>query len=732
MGDATLFLKDDYTRSRPPPLRGYMYSANDYLKHRYPHSTEAQRQKYLEKVLKDKMQNPMAEVLFHPVPGKTERKKVSLLKYTLRNMKQNIITPSGSVYMLPTKKESFIKKSLAAKLKDRKVYKKKMLGALAVGNAIDAATYNFLQASTKIFINSAPGAMNSPYNALYDLPGYNAITSTARQSVKYGYAQTERLIEGNLYIPSFDDMVTYCLNLIRAMPDITGKVFEAYEIYLPTIEETSKHFMESLKYYTSSVKIEKLNSFFASCSPTERAFCVYAGCLKTLVTFNDKLFRDFFQDFFKTDGSFDPNSKPDDALGFEDDLTAMVTSLNYEELGWQPPDPQKPNEPPKRNELYDAVKNNPDGARRITAIATHMETCLNKMGPLISILFRLDADIAQLNAHPNMMRRCVIISDTDSVIFSTQSMVEWYSGKVTFEKSSYQINAFTVYLLSRTLEHVFARLSTGFGMIGDDIKKIAMKNEFLYPIMMRTAIAKHYAGITTFQEGKLLAKPKKDIKGVQFRSSTLPAQTIKAAESFLVDDILTKVMKDGILHADNLLSKVAEFELNVYDSLLEGKRDFLQTITVKPGDEYDDPDRTQYFYYELWEKVFVPKFDSITIPDKCYKLPLRRDGKVLMEEPFLSQLKAFDEQTYNNLTAYLDTLTKNKLSYLVIPPTMSVIPEILINLVDVRSIIFQNTRPFYLGLESLGFGYCYNPNNRPSTLVSDFFVVRENQKGVPF
>lgn len=726
-----MFRHKDYAPNRALPLKGYHDTAIDYLKRKHPLASEAQIKAFVEDLIKKKAQTPIAEVLLHPIPGKTERKKIPLLKHAIKNLGQNIITPSGSVYMLPTKKESFIKKTLTDKLNDRKVFKKKMLNALAVGDAIEAATYHFLQASTKIFINSAPGAMNSPYNCLYDLPGYNAITSTARQSVKYGYAQTERLIEGNLYLPTYEDVCSYCLNLVRVMPQSAGSIFQTYGIYSPSAKDVATFFMESLRYYTSATKIETLISLFSTFSDAERAFVFYAGCLKNLVRFNDEKFRAYFADLFRTDMPIDPKSDPKDALSFNGDMLSMITSLNYEVLGYQPIDPEKPNDPPKRNELYDAIKNNPDGARKITAIGNHVEHCLHQMSPLFILLFRLDADIGRLHAHPNMMRRCVIISDTDSVIFSTQSMVEWYSGGVSFDKPSYEINAFTVFLLSQTLEHTFARLSTGFGMIGDDIDKIVMKNEFLYPIMMRTGIAKHYAGITTVQEGKLLPKPKTDIKGVQFRSSTLSSDTIKAAERFLVDDILLAVMKHGKIKTHDLLMKVGNFEQSVYQSLLEGDRKYLQTIPVKPGDEYDDPDRTQHFYYELWEKVFVPKFESIVLPNKCYKIPLRRDGKVLMEKPFLDALKAFDRETFERMETYLSELTKNKLSYLIIPPTMSLVPEILRPLIDYRAIIYQNTHPFYLALESLGFGYCYNPNGRPSTLISDYFDLGPDRKAIP-
>ncbi len=710
-----IFKHDQYVASRPRMLSAYIVQMTTYLKSLHPDQSHDEIKAFVIDTVNKQIKVPAVEILRHPSPGNTIRETVSLTHHVAKNIGQDIITPSGTVYMLPTKKKSFLKVSLANKIGERKVYKKIYLSALEAGDMIKAGTNNLLQSSTKIYVNSAPGAMGSPFNILYDLPGYNAITSTSRHSVKYGYAHTERLVDANLFLVSYNDVVAYCIRLMNVQPDGVWEMICRHHLHVPTVAELTQYFVTSLSYYMMKTPDAEITTFITTLSPATRAFIFYAGCLKNLIVYNDQFFRAFFQRLFSTECAFDPNDDPTQ-IGrvFETDLLAMVTSLNYEVLGY--------NEDGERYNLYDATIHHPNRVRQIMAIARHVETSLQSISDLLSICFRLDTDIARLGDHPHMVRKAVLVSDTDSVIFSTQTLVEWYSGgTVNFSRSSYEINAFTVYVLSRSLEHVFARLSCGFGMVGDDISKIAMKNEFLYPIMLRTPISKHYAGIVQMQEGKLLPKPKTDIKGIQFRSSTLSSVTNKAAEEFLINAMNT-LIKDGTLKAHDLLSTVSGFESQVYDSIMSGDRLFLETASIKSADEYADASKSAYFYYVFWESVFVPRFDSMLLPNKCFKLPLIDDGEILKNAAILEDIKTFDSEIHKRLLAFMEKYPKKSISHILVPPTVTVIPELFRPLIDVRSIIYENTKPFYLGLKSMGFGYTFSKN---MLLITDFFNPKD-------
>lgn len=716
------FKHEHYPTNRPRIIPLWLREVSTFLKLKHPQVPNEVIHAFAEKELRRRMVIPMVEILRHPTPGNTIRETVPLTTHLTRDVKNNIIAPSGSTYVPPTVKESFLKISLAAKVAERKKYKKIMLEAKEAGDKLKTDIYQYLQASTKIFVNSAPGAMNSPFNILYDKPGFNSITSISRMSVKYGYGHTERVVEGNLYLPDYEDVVSYCLRLHMTKPDTLSSVLSRYNLHIPSAEEVTEHLMESVKYYTTKPLRDKILSFIQTLPDDTRAFVLYAGCWKTLTHRNEAFFKSFLRSFFNTDIPVDTTADPKEIFKTEADMLAMITSVNYDLLGMD----TKGN----RLNLKNAVDGgNIQGAQHLLSIAKHMEHMISEHADLFSCFFRLESDLAKIQFHPNMVRRCVLVSDTDSVIFSTQSMIEWYSGEVNYSKSSYQINAFTVYLISRSLEHVFARLSTGFGMVGDDIKKISMKNEFLYTIMLRTTIKKHYAGIVQIQEGKLLPKPAKDIKGVQFRDSKLSAQTNKDAEAFLID-LLQSVVDNGKINGRDYLDKVHKIERKIYDSIMSGSRDYLKTVPVKPAAEYknDNPMQTNYFYYELWSQVFARRFDDMVIPNKCYSLPLKNGGKCITAPEWLDQLSSFDKKMTQELLSFLEQSEKKSFSQLLIPPTMASVPEIFRPLIDVRSVIFTNCKPFYLALESIGFAYIYGKDN---FLISDFYNP-DNLPKIPY
>lgn len=706
-----LFKDKEYITKRPLVLSGYAEQQLAYLKLRMPDVPDSVLRQMITEVINENLTDPTIEILRHPSPGNTVRESVPLSTHIKQNIAQNIITPSGSVYCLPTQKESFLKVSLANKIKERKVYKGIMLKAAEEGDSVKEATYNLLQASTKIFVNSAPGAMGSAFNILYDMPGYNSITSTARQSVKFGYAHTERFLEGNLFLETTNDVIAYCIRLKTIEPENVMQVITDYRMYIPTVDDVYDYFMDCLVYYSLTPERDAVRDFVKSLPVSTRTYVFYAGCLKNVMMYNSSFFKTFIQKFFSHDTlTIDETENPENVFKFEGDLMAMITSTNADVLGRD--------EKGDRYNLETGLKGNPTGVRTVCAIARHMNTMLTRIEPIIRTFLKVESEFSRLGSHENMVRKCVLVSDTDSVIFTTQTLVEWYCGKIEFNADLYRMNAFAVYAISRTVEHGLARLSCGFGMIGNDTTKICMKNEYLYPIMLRTTIKKHYAGIIQIREGKILPKPKDDIKGLQFRSSTLSTDTNDAAKKFLIGT-LTEVMEKGKLNARDVLKKVADFEQKIHTSITSGERDYLPMASVNTKENYSgDPYKTSYFYYELWSEVFAGRFDPMTIPVKCFKLPLRKNGMTLASPEYLERLRKFDKNVHDRLVRFLEKWDSKSINQLLIPMTITTIPEIFRPLIDTRGIIKNNCAAFYLGLESMGFAYTYG---RYDFLISDFF-----------
>ena len=686
-------------------LRAYGENIAAYLQRRYPHATSEQIRAFVSAEATRRLKRPVLKMIEYPSYGNANLAEKDLLNYTDQTIRHNIITPAGTLYVPPSVQESFLKRKLLDNMAFRKVQKKKMLVAQQAGDLVMAQFANNLQSQIKIETNSIPGAFGSEHNPLYDKAGYNAVTALARHSIMCGYAHVERMLEGNFYFPTLEHCINYCMQLVQVCPENLLQIALRYQLHLPAVEEVAHHFTASLRLYQRITPMlqAQLLQFLTSLSMAERTFVFYAFCLKTLLRCNDQFFRPFLSDFFHTDVAMDAAAVPDDIFKLNGDLLAMVSSLNADMI--------------ERQTVGDAVKQTPDGVRQLLAIGQHMQAKLDELGPLIATFLCVNCDVADAMAHPTMIRKTVIISDTDSVIFSTQSWVEWFVGKITFDKSAYAINGFVVMLITLSLEHVFARLSASFGAGSGDIYRIAMKNEFYYPLMMRTPVPKQYAGRAAVQEGFVLPKLKEDIKGLSFRSSAFCPETAKAGRSF-VNWISDSVLAGKDLYVEECLTKVLEHELTVIKSVESGERTFLTTTPIRNEEDYADPSIAGHFYWKLWDQVFRPNFGEFVIPNKGYVLPLIGGGKILKDERFLTQLRAFDPSLYERLLEFLDASSR-KVTRLIVPMTLKQIPEILRFLIDVRGIVYANSTPFIMTMKSLGIGYT---DSKSKILLSDIYM----------
>ena len=707
------FRHDHYTAERPRVLSLCRQQYIDMLRRFYPDDPIKKIEDFVDDEIKTHLKIPNVELIRHPSPGNTVREVVPLSVHLSRDVRDRIISPSGSVYYKPTERESFLRITIAGKKAERSKFKKIMLKCKEDGDNLQAAVNNYLQSNAKVTNNSFAGALNSPFNILYDKANFAATTSISRQSVKCGYSHLELLLGGNLYFTNYDDVVNYCLRQIKASDRTRVKqVVQGHSLYVPTHGDVLDYLVLSISNYVLQPPIEELRKFVATLTPLDRCIVFYNGCLKNVVFFNETLFRPYFDQMFDI-SAVKPLIVDDPKILFKKDadLLMMVRSLHADALGLD-----KEGRPLNFDK---AIESNLAGVYLFLGIYAHYEQMIALMQDVFSVFLKVDSDLPKLHDCPNMVRTNTLISDTDSAIFTTQNFVEWYAKRLSFDHHAFAMNAFTVFVVVKTLEHRFARLSCGFGMVGNDIYGINMKNEFFMAVLIRTNIKKHYASLNVYQEGKLLPEPKVDIKGVQLRDSKLSAATNEKIEAF-IKQLFDDVQKKGTIKGFDYLNTVRQFELDIAKSLLSGERLYLKTDPIKRPEEYkNDALSTSYFYYDLWENVFVPDFDPIIIPNKCFVLPLKNDGKILLDPTWRAQVMSSHPQLLKRLDQYLERdEIKRTPTRIMLPPSISEIPEILRPLIDIRSIIFTNCQPFYLVLKSIGFAYNFAPDK---FLIADFF-----------
>ena len=683
-----------------------------FLQTQDPQASEEDLRNFVMKTIEEKRKPIHADVVTHPEYGRTELKTYDLVDY-IDNAAKSIVSPSGAVYEKPDVQESVLRVILEKKTRTRSLYKKRMLSSIAAGDKKNADYYNGVQASAKIFNNAMFGTTGNKYNILYDKAVFNSITSITRYCAMGGYGYIEKFLKGNMYLRSLNEVINCCTCLIRVRPPDSDAVADRYGLYKPSTYDVALYFYNSLRYYMdANAAWDDLYAYIATLPQTYQTFIFYASNMDNLMQYNDTFFRSFLHRFFSRDIPVDTSVDPTDVFKIEDDLRTLCLTVNAGYL--------------ENTDITKAVETHPEGAKKIYVLAKHMEACLHEISPIISTFLCVKMDIPNVMGHPNMVRRVVTVSDTDSAIFSTQHYVEWYTGKVCFNQDAYDINTFMTFMISQSIEHVFARISSGMGMIGDDIYRIKMKNEFLYPIMLRTPIKKHYAGIVTIQEGKILPKPKDDIKGAQLRGTNVSRTTTDNVTRF-IKDIINTVIEKGELYASECLHHVASYEQYVYTSLCNGDLTFFPTISVNPKSEYKDGENNQtYFHYMMWQEVFAPVYENFVLPNKGYGIPVLGNGHALYNKEWHDMLDAESPGMGQRLHDFLTRNTHKRVSQIILPPVIHSIPKVFLHIMDARKIIYSNGSPFYLVLNALGLSPTYKHPDQ-SLLISDHYFMENSQ-----
>ena len=186
----------------------------------------------------------------------------------------------------------------------------------------------------------------------------------------------------------------------------------------------------------------------------------------------------------------------------------------------------------------------------------------------MSFFTEVDVDIVDLKTAPYAFRNTTVLSDTDSVIFTTAAWDDWYrEGQVSdgVTQDSYNITAICIYLLHHVVRGVLLRFSRRFGIAPAEEQILEMKNEFLYPIMLLYDVKKTYAALQLIKEGVFLPKPKPDIKGQQLRGSSMGDETLTFTEDLIVRDIMYPAMR-GQLDVRQILQRILAYERQIYQS----------------------------------------------------------------------------------------------------------------------------------------------------------------------
>ena len=620
----------------------------------------------------------------------------------------NIITPSGSVYCQHEVKLGTIIEMLIKFLAKRKVEKKAMLKAKADGNTTEYLKHYYAQTLIKIFVNALPGNFGSKYSIFCDKGNYNAITSSGRALIGYAYSEIEAVLGGNFMWLTIDDLRIHIVTQLYKGID-EAKVMttcQKYNLHHVTKEDLYKFYETSLMRYNrytiyvgkkedeplaqynghKSGDLAKIMELIAKMNDAQVQYFYYFENLRHVIMENDATFRKYFNDLFNYDLiPQDPNVKPDDLFNIDGALVTLVNVAFHKYV-----DPKDP-----KIQAYDLPKTHPDLAIKFVNIAKYVEKKLKEMDPLLETFIYTPICRPNVQKQPLLYRNSTVVSDTDSTIFTVKDWVGWYTGSVySIDEKAYHIAMVMVYWITKAISDALYKYSIAQGARGKYAKVMAMKNEFLYPVMIQADKKKHYMGVITVQEGVILPTPDIDLKGGQFRGSDVPKIATKFAED-LIADILDKMYRKGKISAHEVIAKVRAFEEQIYTDIQNGDTQWYKTLSIKTKEKYTTPMSSNWYYYLAWQEIFAPKYGDILLPIKTPAVPINPPT-----ESYWTWLSEKDKAMYKRWQEFLVKYKRNPTSMAINPVGGKVPPE-LVPLIKVKDIIHHTVKPCHLALRQL-------------------------------
>jgi len=643
--------------------------------------TTSEASAFIDDYVKQNFKSPRIRSMHSKEYGFSEIRTETLNGMSNR-VKDKIIMPSGSIYKPTYVKVGCLSALVSDGKAERKVLKKKMLKAKEDNDKIGVVMHNSGQSSVKVRLNSLPGGMGSPFNIFWDKGGYNAITSAARVLIAHSYSTAEQFLGGNWAWFSETEAINHILcvrDIIKPKEAIDACVAK-YKLYQPSHQEWFDYMSGIIKQYDYEGSTAALFELISSLEQHEITYLYYMGNLRHVLMQNSETFLPILRDMLTPDKSGElSNIDPTDLYSADEPVMAIVYTILADELAGV-----------KMTEL---VSGHPELAKLCISVYRKFCDKLAKLDNLFETFLYHDMLTPNILTRKRMYRNTVVISDTDSVIFTAKDWAKWYVGQVdSIVPDSYAISALITCWLVKANEDTMHKYSIAQGATGKEVPIMEMKNEFLYPSLILFDIKKTYAAIVTVQEGVILPSAQPDLKGAQIKGSTLATEAKNFVESFLVDDILIPSV-NGKLSGIKLIQKALDFETSVYDSLRTGQKTFLQNKSLKQAGEYANKLSSAWVYAELWNKCYGDVAE-IFPPDK---LPIVKLLTPSVE--FMDNLERTNKRVYTGFMQMRELLGGKYPKSILIPHEVDIIPKELWPIIDVRDSTYKNMKPIYLVFE---------------------------------
>jgi hypothetical protein len=642
------------------------------------------------------IKNPTVHFFERDENGDRYKTECSLSQYIGSVVARNyIMVPTGTVYVRPEEKRSLLVDFIEINKKIRSVAKKEAQIAEAAGDTVKFIMKNNEQDNRKRYNNSTSGAMAAEGNILNNPTGHSTLTTITRTIGSLGNASNEKVIAGNRHYRNPQVTLANVISITSTLEkDKLEAVMSKYNLHYPSVDETMECINRSFSMYSLDMKaLSNIRLFVEKLLPIERAGFVYGGDLFHIRKHNEAFIRDFITKLstkVKDVRMEDPYTYLKKADELVVNYAHQICMTEVKGIG------------------KDYTKIDPEQVQWVAATTENIQKVVLEYKDFIDVIF-LTRNIPASTAYiPNMVRRSVVLSDTDSTMFSIDEWVNWYFGGVIFTPEAFAVAGAVMYIATQCIAHSIAIFSANMNVERSKLFLLAMKPEFVFDVFCQTPVAKHYFTNILVKEGNVYKKKKPEIKGVNLKNSAAPKVLIDDSQEHM-SEIMETVSSGKKISMVNELTRVANIERKIEERLLNDDTDYYKSSKIKVPEAYvKGPEQSVYQFHICWTEVFGPKYGTNEVPPYgIIKIPTVLKNKTAIKNWIDSiQDRALAERLQNWIIRKNKTVLKTfyiSKNYI----KANGIPIEIKSVIDLKRLVLDLTGTDRMILETLG--YCPKP-----------------------
>lgn len=618
-----------------------------------------------------------------------------------------IMAPTLTCYLPQSQMPSELGGFTHHEYKDRKRVKKEGQEAKSYGRIQESKDKNDIQNKKKELINSISGSFTIATTAIANRSGHSTLTSTCRTATAFANANTERLLAGHRYFESGEAVIENIVAVLSKIDQDRGReIIESYGLRLVSHAEL----LECLKYsysnyWRSDYWDEKIAEFVQQLSELECTLYLYTGDLFHIKKFNESFIRDMIDEMHRYPEAvaISADDTTSEIRSLDDYLTMFVAGCMADKIG--------------KLGIGNPKHVDKDYYGEIGGTILHLKEHFGKYQDLFTYFMYNDMLPANTAQFPKVIRKNVLGGDTDSTLFQVLNWTTWYHhGDYTVHRKTVVTSQYFIYLLCMLVKHSLSYTASIMGVEADNIPLLDMKNEYFFNVFIPSNRTKHYANLKGGCEGNNYPVPELEIKGVAYKNSKAEASVMDEFND-TYEELMNRISAGEKISYHELVDRIARVEARIFKSVMMGDADFLATRNIKVKEGYKEPMSSDYVNHVLWEEVFADKYGKApALPYEAVRISVKLPNPTAINI-WISSFE--DKEIARKMRAFLDKTKRKGIASILLPYdtiAQEGIPVELKLVANLRKLIYANTEPYYIMLESFGI---YMHNRYLSKMVLD-------------